>query len=245
MMVTYNRLELTRQTLDNLFKVTNYPFRLIVVDNNSSDDTLAYLRYYLSNVKSEFFVDHKIIPLQKNLGIARGRNIALLNCESSDKYLSTIDNDVLLPDGWLKNCISVIEADPKYGMVGVNFEGTSFEQRKIADMTVQHKKEGNLGTACTVFPMQLHKMIGFFNYLDYGLYGLEDSDFGFRARVAGYQLCYISQDGTHLGVGEHDKGEYRSFKTKEHNTYLKIFYNNCRGYANKTKPIKISYTYEA
>lgn len=244
MMVTYNRLELTKQTLDNLFKVTKYPFRLIVIDNNSEDETLSYLRYYLSNIKSEYFIDHKIIPLQKNVGIAKGRNVALLNVDQNDKYMATIDNDVILPDNWLNNCIAVMEADPRYGMVGVNFEGTSFEEVKVKDMIVQHKKEGNLGTACAVFPMILHKMIGFFNHLDYGLYGLEDSDFGFRARVAGFQLGYIKTNGTHLGVGQHDQGEYRKFKTAEHNKYLKVFYNNCRAYANKTKQIKINFNYE-
>ena len=43
MMVTYNRLELTKQTLDNLFKNTKYPINLIIIDNNSTDDTVNYL----------------------------------------------------------------------------------------------------------------------------------------------------------------------------------------------------------
>lgn len=244
MMVTYNRLNLTKQTLDNLFNVTDYPFRLIIVDNGSLDETLNYLNDFLSKVKNELFKGYEIISLDKNKGIAVGRNVALIKADKNDKYLCTIDNDVILPEKWLSNAISIIEADPKYGMIGVNFEGVSYPLVKVSSYEVQHKREGNLGTACMVFTKNLHQMIGFFNHTDYGLYGLEDSDYGFRARVAGFQLGYIKENGKHLGVDSEDRGEYREFKTQEHNKYLKLFYNNCRAYFNKTKPIKMNFNYE-
>lgn len=244
MMVTYNRSSLTKQTLDNLFAVTDYPFELIIVDNASSDDTLNYLNDFLKSVKNHYFINSKIISLQENKGIAIGRNIALKAADVNSKYLATIDNDVILPDNWLSKSINIISKVPKYGMIGVNFEGKNYPIIKYDEFEVQHKHEGNLGTACMVFTKQLHQMIGYFNYLDYGKYGLEDSDFGFRARVSGFSLGYIKDNGTHLGVGEHDQGEYREFKTNEHNQYLKLFYNNCRAYYNKSKPIKINFNYE-
>ena len=80
-------------------------------------------------------------------------------------------------------------------------------------------------------------MIGFFNDKDYGKYGLEDSDYGFRARVAGFQLGYLEDSGVHLGEDGHDKGEYRKFKTEEHDRFVKIFFNNCKLYYNNLKPI--------
>lgn len=244
MMVTYNRLELTSKTLDNLFKVTNYPFELIIVDNCSLDDTIKYLNEYLPKINNKYFLKFKIVPLNENKGIAIGRNVALKHADNKSKYLSTIDNDVLLPEDWLSKCVNIISKVPKYGMIGVNFEGANFPIQTYDDLEVQHKKEGNLGTACMVFTRQLHQMIGYFNHLDYGKYGLEDSDFGFRARVAGFNLGYIKEDGIHLGVGDHDQGEYRQFKTDEHNKYLKIFYNNCRAYYNKSKSIRINFNYE-
>lgn len=80
-------------------------------------------------------------------------------------------------------------------------------------------------------------MIGFFNDVDYGKYGLEDSDYGFRARVAGFQLGYLEDLGEHLGEDGKDKTEYRKFKTEEHNKFVQKFYNNCRLYANRNKSI--------
>ena len=35
MMVTYNRLELTKQTIDNIFKNTKHPYNLVIVDNGN------------------------------------------------------------------------------------------------------------------------------------------------------------------------------------------------------------------
>ena len=46
MMVTYNRLDLTKKTLEGLFKVTKYPFNLVVVDNASKDGTVEYLNNF-------------------------------------------------------------------------------------------------------------------------------------------------------------------------------------------------------
>lgn len=236
-MVTYNRLELTKKTLDNIFKVTNFPFELVIVDNASSDETVSYLKEILPNKSlNDNYIGAKLLCNSNNLGIAIGRNQTMLLAGNSDWY-ATLDNDVLLPEGWLKKCIDIMTLNAKYGMIGVNFESVKYPLVDVGPYKVQHKKEGNLGTACMVFSKKVHKMIGFFNDKDYGKYGLEDSDYGFRTRVAGFQLGYLEDEGVHLGEDSADKGEYRKFKTEEHNKYLQKFYGNCKLYYNNSKPI--------
>ena len=243
MMVTFNRLDLTKKTIEELFKNTKRPFNMVVVDNGSEDDTVPYLTDRLSSaVNNTSLNDFTIINNNKNLGIAIGRNKCLLaSAKWNDQWLATIDNDVILPNGWLSKCIESLEKNKNFGAIGVNFEKSTFPIIEKNGCKIQFKKQGNLGTACMVFNRKLHKLLGFFNYADYGKYGEEDSDFGMRVRVAGFSLGYIEENGKHLGEGDMDAGSYREFKTASHKNNLKKFNENCRDYILGKKPIYIPY----
>lgn len=240
MMITYDRLELTKQTLDCLFENTDYPFNLIFIDNASQDRTAEYLEEFCQNnlANHEFFKGFKIQKNPQNAGIAIGRNQALLLAE--DEWLVTIDNDVCVPKGWLTECIDIIKKNPKFGMIGVNMENVKYPIISLNGKEFQKKPQGNLGTACAVFHRNFHKMLGFFN-IEYGLYGEEDADMGMRARVVGYELGYIKESGKHLGEGDNDVGEYRQFKTDSHKRNLHKFNENCRAYALGKKSIHINF----
>lgn len=239
MIVTYNRLELTKKALHSLLQ-TAKDFNLVIVDNGSSDGTQDYI--------NDFLDEHKLTAYfcrnADNLGIAVGRNQSLKITNETfpdTEFYCTMDNDVECPNGWLDECINILKSNRNYGAIGVNFEGVNYPLVTLNEHTFQNKPQGNLGTATMVFPKAVHKMLGFFNYLDYGVYGLEDSDWGMRVRVAGFKLGYLKDSGVHLGVGEHDVGEYRKFKTETHDKYLKKFNENCAAYAQRKKSIYIPY----
>lgn len=240
MIVTYNRLDLTKQTLHRLFENTDYPFNLVFVDNGSQDGTVDYLYRFCGDKMSEggVFKGFTVQNNEGNLGIAVGRNQALQLAE--DEWLSTLDNDVLVPKGWLTQSISILKVNPQYGMLGVNMENVSYMPIKRGAFEWQEKPKGNLGTACTVFNRSLHKMLGFFN-TEYGLYGEEDADFGMRVRVLGLKMGYIKENGKHIGDGENDKGAYREFKTAAHKANLKKFNENCSAYVQGKKPLYIPF----
>ena len=237
MMVTYNRLHLTKKTITSLEKQTQSPFRLLIVDNASTDGTIEYLKNL--NLNNTHCIGHQLLLNDKNLGIAVGRNQCLkMAGRHKDEWLSTIDNDIEVVPNWLDKCIRVIKDNPTF-MMGLNMEGFPYPLVNQNGHDIQYKKEGNLGTACTVFNKKLHDTIGFFNTEFF--HGEDDSDFGYRARVAGFDLAYIQEMGTHLGVGTEDVGSYRDFKNKSHSDNLTKFRQNCRDYANKSKPVYISY----
>lgn len=234
MMVTYNRLALTRRTLDNLFAVTRRPFRLIVVDNASGDGTVAYLRERLSAVDSDYFVGWKLHQNQTNKGIAVGRNQGLRLSEAN--WLATLDNDVLLPEGWLTECIGILTANRKFGAVGVSFEAKNYPLVVRGGFEFEVKKAGNLGTACMVFSRALFEKIGYFN-TDYKMYAHEDADWGWRVRTLGFKLGYIKRHGIHLGEDSGDTGEYREMKNRFHARNLPLFFENCKQYASRKKSV--------
>lgn len=225
--------------LENLVKTTNdSTYRLLIVDNGSKDETVEQLEPLLKELKIDYHIHYN----PENKGIAIGRNQGLLMADKyapDDEYLCTIDNDVELPEGWLTQCLEFIQDNPKIA-IGVNFEGTNYPLQTRNNKTFQFKREGNLGTACSVFHRSLHKAIGFFT-TDYGLYGEEDADFYFRARMAGWEMGYLQTNGNHFGEGELDVGAYREFKTESHKKNLARFQMNCYAYMGRVKPIFIPY----
>jgi GT2 family glycosyltransferase len=237
MMITYNRLELTKQTIESLYNnKNNTEFKLSIVDNFSSDQT----QDYLLELKNKY--DINLIFNSENKGIARGRNQNLKYCtDQPGDWFATLDNDVLLSDNWLDECIDILSKNKDYAMIGVNFEDTNYPLITKNEVTFQNKPKGNLGTACMVFNRNLFNMIGYFCEEYSNFYGCEDSNYGMRTRVLGFKLGYLKQNGTHLGVGEHDKGAYREFKTKEHDQYVPLFNQHCREYYQRTKPIYIPF----
>lgn len=242
MMVTFNRLSLTQQTLNSLFKETVTPFRLIIVDNNSVDGTKQFLlenKDYLINSNSNCLgIDLHFND--QNFGIGIGRNQGLkIASQYSDKYLSTIDNDVLFEHNWLGKCISVLEKNDNLA-IGISFEPTKYPIHNLNGFNVQLKPAGNLGTACTVFNRKLFASIGYF-ITEFGLYGEEDADYFFRARKLGYKLAYLPDNGVHLGEGENDVGEYREFKTKCHSDNYNKFIKTCHEYMNGKRSLYIDW----
>jgi GT2 family glycosyltransferase len=244
MMVTYNRLPLTQRMLEGLQKTTNSTYRLFIVDNGSTDGTVEWLKSMSDEtppippnpncIGSKFFFN------KTNLGIAKARNQALRYASKySDAWFCTIDNDVEMPNNWLPQCLEILTANPKMA-IGVNFEGISYPLVNKNGYDVQYKREGNLGTALMVFSRKLFDAIGYFN-TEFGLYGTEDADYGFRSRLAGYELAYLKEPGNHFGQGELDQGEYRIFKDKCHAANLAKFRQNCFAYSRKEKPIYLPF----
>jgi O-antigen biosynthesis protein len=230
---TYNRLELTKTTFKSLFEKTDHPFRLIVVDNGSEDGTIEWLKDFKHN--NPFCQSIDLHFNEKNLGIASGRNRCLkIANQYNDPWLSTIDNDIEFIDGWLTKCIDFLLVNPNFS-IGLNMEDVNYPIQKFNGKEIQLKSKGNLGTACTVFPRDLHNKLGYF--VSYGLYSCEDSNFYIRSRVVGYKMGYLPENGIHLGVGDNDTGEYREWKHKLHQEAVNKFKADCYLYYNKQKPI--------
>lgn len=245
MMVTFNRLDLTQETLESLFKNTNYPFNLVIVDNGSEDGTVSYLDKTLYQKTEQYpaFQDYKVRINKNNLGIAVGRNMALYDALTGydPTWLGTIDNDVGLPSGWLGECIDIMTHNPEFAAIGVNMEGKIYPEVTKHGKVFQEKPQGNLGTAAMVFPRSLQKMLGYFNHRDYKFYAHEDADWGMRVRALGFKMGYISEMGQHLGEGERDQGEYRKFKDQASKDNLPKFYQNSRDYLSKRKSLYIPF----
>ena len=123
MMVTYNRLNLTKKTFDTTMLNVGCNYNLVVVDNCSTDESVVWLKNKI--LSNKFINKAVIVSLKENKGIAYGRNIGMLkSCECD--YLCTIDNDVILPNNWLKRCCNVLENNKIIVACGINLEDINY-----------------------------------------------------------------------------------------------------------------------
>ncbi|MDD2707180.1 MAG: glycosyltransferase [Verrucomicrobiae bacterium] len=209
-MVTYNRLAFTREAIAALVAHTAYPHVLTVVDNGSQDETPDFLR----QMKAQGIIKNLLL-LKENVGVARAANLGWLQEPEADYYLK-FDNDIVIKKcGWLEAMVEVVEAIPEAGMVGYSFEQRSYPKGKLHGCEVR-PKDGTLGGACVIIPKRTWQKLGYWCE-DYGLYGEEDCDYGFRAANAGLMNFYMEDEqiGTHLPGGRAAVLEEGTFEVKE------------------------------
>lgn len=240
MLVTYNRLNLTKQTFETTLLNTGIKYNLVVVDNDSKDETLDYLK----NFNCELILNKKIVKVKENKGIAYGRSLGLYLSNDCD-YLCTLDNDVICNQDWLLDCCLVLDSNKNIGACGVNFETLDFPKAnvktKLKNVQIKIKPQGNLGTACMVFRKSTHDKIGYFE--PYEKYGHEDALFGYKIRKLGYSLCYLGDNGVHLGVEQEDSGQYREMKNKYWKINMEKFQNDIRQVANGIKSLRTEFEF--
>ncbi|HEX2975931.1 MAG TPA: glycosyltransferase, partial [Bacteroidales bacterium] len=84
---------------------------LIVVDNNSEDDTKEFLEF-----AQKVFPNLVVINNKENLGFAKANNLAAKS--AAGKYLVCLNNDTIVQPGWLEALLEIAENDPEVGAVG-------------------------------------------------------------------------------------------------------------------------------
>ena len=120
-MVTFNRLEFTKQAIDAVAGFTNFPYALTVVDNCRSTGTQDYLK----GLKRRGVIKNLVL-LAENIGVARASNVAWQQEPEAGCYLK-LDNDIVVqkPD-WLNRMVQTVEAVPELAALAYNFEPVSY-----------------------------------------------------------------------------------------------------------------------
>lgn len=93
LIVTWNRANPLKRAFDSILSQTLMPNEVVVVNNNSSDDTWKVLEDYrlAFDLKAVIFT---VINLPYNMGCPPARNIGLMNCNSD--FIYSLDDDGFL-----------------------------------------------------------------------------------------------------------------------------------------------------
>lgn len=113
--VNYKTEELTKLCLRSVRKHTKYPYKMIVVDNDSGDGSLDYLRSLdwielIDRTGEEF-------PTQGSWAQGSALDLALEKCDT--EYFVAMHSDTFVRrEGWLKHLVDLAEADDAIACVG-------------------------------------------------------------------------------------------------------------------------------
>ncbi len=238
--VNYNVKHFLEQCLFSVHAaIADMPAEVIVVDNNSTDNSLAYLEPKFQNIR--------FIANSNNIGFGKACNQGFQL--ASGKYILFLNPDTIVPEDCFKQCISFFESHADAGALGVKMldgSGRFLKESKRAfpspttslfklfglsklfphsatfskyhlghlDENKNHEVDVLAGAFMMIKKDVLDK-IGCFDEAFF-MYG-EDVDLSYRIQKAGYKNYYFADTSI-----IHFKGE--STKKGSMN-YVKMFYN--------------------
>jgi GT2 family glycosyltransferase len=103
-----NRYAQTRSLIEGIYRYTDRPFHIYLIDNASTDETVDLHKIYTHNIT--------VVRNRQNRGWCGGINqgIAL----GQNPYLVFMDNGVEVSQGWLGNMLNFLDTHPRIGAVG-------------------------------------------------------------------------------------------------------------------------------
>ncbi|WP_342439234.1 glycosyltransferase [Paenibacillus sp. FSL L8-0436] len=236
--VTHNNWELSRRCIDSLLSNTGYPrLEIVVVDNASADETPEQLlKYSQAQIKP--------ILLPENTGFAQGNIIGITN--ATGEYIVLLNNDTIVPEGWLPRLLRPFFVDDTIGAVGPmsNYVGndqkldfciadgiTGANQIWLDEFYKLYKQRIRftelLGFFCVALKKEVIAQVG---HLDknYGYGMFEDDDYCLRMIEAGYRLA-IAEDAFVYHQGS------SVFKQWSKEEYTSLFQKNKAYFESKWK----------
>lgn len=213
----WNQLDNTIRTVDSVLQHTFVPFRMIIVDNMSTDGT----RDYLLDLKGQI-ENLDLVLLDRNYGFAGGINAGLATVSTAD-YVVILNNDVQVTPGWLERMLVHLKRNPRLGMIGpvaCNVSGVQNSAYDSSRPLAEHAREvfgewaGQIAFTqrivgfAWVMRGELIQHLGGFD-LRFGLGNFEDDDYCIRVLNAGYQVA-VAKDVFvyHVGSASWDRATW-------------------------------------
>lgn len=227
--VNYNVRELLSECIKSVnTALTGIDGDIYVVDNNSSDGSVDYIR--------DHFPDVHVIANSDNQGFAHANNQAIHQTNSD--YVLLLNPDTVVFEGTLRGCVDFMDAHPQCGGVGVRMltrEGTVAPESRRAIPTpwvaflkmlgftrkyyMSHlpwDKPGQIEVISGAFCMLRHKALDQIGLLDedFFMYG-EDIDLSYRLLKGGWENWFLPYDIIHYKGESTQKSSFR---------YVHVFY---------------------
>ena len=265
--LNYNGWEDTIECLESLgttIRSEQFNVSLVVVDNDSQNESLEKLAEYMSGTYEGDYcftqdpmeaLKHKCVLFRsnKNLGFSAGNNIGIkIAQERKSDYVMLLNNDTVVDKGFLSPLVRMLEDDPSLGMVGPKifdyyhqneytlggyyskYKGSGYSYYNTEQTDKQYLNY--LSGCCWLIPLQA---IGYCGLMDeaYFLY-VEDVDYSCTFVNRGYHLSCTKES-----VIYHKEGRSTTVKPTlyYYNTRNRLYLCQKLGYGFPTKWIFYAY----
>jgi GT2 family glycosyltransferase len=180
---THNNFKFTKRCIDSIS--SRHAYTLIVVDDNSTDGTLEYVKEkadLVINAPAPFNFARNV-----NYGIQAGNGPYTLIC----------NNDIEFGEDAIDIMIDVMETTD-YGLVGPSSDGVMNKDQKVLHL-ITKETHRTLNFFCVLINNIVFEKIGLLDERFTG-YGCDDDDFCIRAMQAGFKCAvapaFVHHDAT-------------------------------------------------
>jgi len=238
--VNWNGAKFIEKCLVALMAQTVKPYEIILLDNSSTDESLAIV---------ERFPAVQVISLNHNSGFARGNNLAIARASKESDWIALINPDAFAEPHWLEELLNCSNRNPTFDVFGskllneanpllldgagdvYHVSGLVWREGHSQLLERANQNEREMISPCAAAAMYrrsaLHEVGGFDE--DFFCY-VEDVDLGFRLRLAGYRCLYVPQSvAHHVGSGT-TGGQHSDFSVYHgHRNLVWTFVKNMPG----------------
>lgn len=208
--VTYNRKKLLLQCLGALLLQTFHPFKLLIVNNASTDGTEEYIKSsgLLENTKIKW------INLPENTGGAGGFSAGMKYAfDDGADYVWMMDDDAIPHQNALEELMLHATSNHIYGSLAINGEYTAWKTHLISENRNVNLK----GEIPEIVEVQSLPFLGFLTskeiYKSIGLpdtsyfIAADDTEYCIRAQKNGFKIFICGNSCI-----DHPKAEYQEFR---------------------------------
>ena len=104
----HDQFQYTRALLEGIYRYSDVPFQIYIIDNASTDGTVDLHKIYSRDITIVRNVDNRGWCGGINQGIQLGQN----------PFVILMNNDVEVSQGWLGNLLAFLDSHPRIGAVG-------------------------------------------------------------------------------------------------------------------------------
>jgi len=240
--LNWNGRKYLEKFLPTLLKHSKNEAEVIVADNASTDDSVAFIQTNFPEVR--------IILNDENAGFAKGYNLALKRVEAD--YYVLLNSDIEVTGNWIQPVIRLMESDPKIAAcqpkIRSYLEPKKFEYAGAAGGFLDkygypfcrgrlflsiEEDHGQYDDACEIFWASgacmfvksaiYHEMGG----LDEDFFAhMEEIDFCWRLKNNGYRIMYCPTSTVfHIGGGTLPKISWRKTYFNFRNNFFLLYKN--------------------
>lgn len=201
--LSYNQIDYTSMCLNSIREyTTDVEYEIIVIDNNSTFETVEYLK------KQKDIV---LICNHENKGFAGGCNQGIEI--SKGKYIVLLNNDTIVTHKWLSNMLKMFDEYTDLSLIGPLTNSTVGKQMisvsygteinmmqkfafELAEKNVKPWRALRLVAFCIVVKRDIFDEIGKFD-TRFAIGNYEDDDFNIRCLLAGKKMAVCRDSFIH------------------------------------------------